>query len=39
MHYNMLGVITQEAQAVADAIRTATEAQPVIMRPGETLIV
>ena len=39
MHYNTFGVITQDAQAVADAIRAATKAQPVIMRPGETLIV
>jgi L-ascorbate metabolism protein UlaG (beta-lactamase superfamily) len=39
MHYNTFGVITQDAQAVADAIRAATQAQPVIMQPGETLIV
>jgi L-ascorbate metabolism protein UlaG (beta-lactamase superfamily) len=39
MHYNTFGVITQDAQAVADAMRAATQAQPVIMRPGETLIV
>jgi hypothetical protein len=32
-------VITQDAQAVADAIRAATKAQPMIMQPGETLIV
>jgi L-ascorbate metabolism protein UlaG (beta-lactamase superfamily) len=39
MHYNTFGVITQDAQAVADEIRTATKAQPVIMRPGETVVV
>jgi len=39
MHYNTFGVITQDAQAVADEIRAATVAQPVIMRPGETVVV
>ena len=39
MHYNTFGVITQDAQAVADEIRTATKAQPLIMRPGETVVV
>jgi L-ascorbate metabolism protein UlaG (beta-lactamase superfamily) len=39
MHYNTFGVITQDAQAVAASIRAATEAEPVIMRAGETLLV
>jgi len=39
MHYNTFGVITQDAQTVADEIRTATKAEPVIMRPGETVVV
>jgi L-ascorbate metabolism protein UlaG (beta-lactamase superfamily) len=39
MHYNTFGWIVQDAQAVADAIRATTKAQPVIMQPGETLIV
>jgi hypothetical protein len=39
MHYNTFGVITQDAQAVAAAIRAATKAQPVIMQAGETWIV
>jgi L-ascorbate metabolism protein UlaG (beta-lactamase superfamily) len=39
MHYNTFGVITQDAGAVADEIRAATKAQPVIMRPGETVVV
>jgi hypothetical protein len=39
MHYNTFGVITQDAKAVADEIRAATKAQPVIMRPGETVVV
>jgi L-ascorbate metabolism protein UlaG (beta-lactamase superfamily) len=37
MHYNTFGWIVQDAQAVADAIRAATEARPVILQPGETL--
>ncbi len=39
MHYNTFGVITQDATAVAEAIRTQTSAQPVIMMPGETMVV
>ncbi len=37
MHYNTFGVITQDAQAVADAIAAKTSAQPVLLQPGETL--
>ncbi len=39
MHYNTFGVITQDAQAVADAIAAKTAAQPVLLQPGETLVV
>jgi L-ascorbate metabolism protein UlaG (beta-lactamase superfamily) len=39
MHYNTFGVIAQDAQAVAAEIRAKANAQPVIMQPGETLIV
>ena len=39
MHYNTFGVITQDAQAVAAEIQAKAQAQPVIMRPGETLTV
>lgn len=37
MHYNTFGVIAQDAQAVADAIRAKTGAQPILLKPGETL--
>jgi len=37
MHYNTFGVIAQDAQAVADAIASQTQARPVILNPGETL--
>ncbi len=37
MHYNTFGVIAQDARAVADAITARTKAQPVILRPGETM--
>ena len=39
MHYNTFGVITQDAEAVADAIREHTTSQPVMLKPGETLTV
>jgi len=39
MHYNTFGVIAQDAQAVADQIKAKTTAQPVILKPGETLTV
>jgi L-ascorbate metabolism protein UlaG (beta-lactamase superfamily) len=39
MHYNTFGLITQDAQAVADAIRQQTSSQPVLLKPGETLTV
>jgi L-ascorbate metabolism protein UlaG (beta-lactamase superfamily) len=39
MHYNTFGVITQDAQAVAGAIRAETRAKPVIMQAGDMLIV
>lgn len=39
MHYNTFEVITQDAQAVADTISAQTTARPVIMQPGETLVV
>ena len=39
MHYNTFGVIAQDAQAVADEIKTKTQAEPVILKPGETLVV
>lgn len=38
MHYNTFGVIAQDAQAVAEAVRQHTQAIPVLMKPGETLI-
>jgi L-ascorbate metabolism protein UlaG (beta-lactamase superfamily) len=37
MHYNTFGVIAQDAQVVADAVRARTAARPVLLRPGETL--
>ncbi len=37
MHYNTFGLITQDAEAVARAIRQHTTSQPVLLRPGETL--
>lgn len=37
MHYNTFGVIAQDAQGVADAIINRTKAQPVILKPGETM--
>ncbi len=39
MHYNTFGVITQDAEAVADAVRRQTNSQPVLLKPGETLTV
>jgi L-ascorbate metabolism protein UlaG (beta-lactamase superfamily) len=39
MHYDTFESIVQDAQAVADAIRSATGARPVVMQPGETLVV
>ncbi len=36
MHYNTFGIIAQDAQAVAAEIKAKTQAQPVIMKPGET---
>jgi L-ascorbate metabolism protein UlaG (beta-lactamase superfamily) len=39
MHYNTFGVIAQDAQAVADEIKAKTKAEPVILKPGETLVV
>jgi L-ascorbate metabolism protein UlaG (beta-lactamase superfamily) len=39
MHYNTFGVIAQDAQAVADEIKAKTQAEPVILRPGEMLVV
>jgi L-ascorbate metabolism protein UlaG (beta-lactamase superfamily) len=37
MHYNTFGVITQDAGAVAEAIRQHTSSQPVLLQPGESL--
>lgn len=39
MHYNTFGVIAQDARAVADAITAKTTARPVLLQPGEPLIV
>ncbi len=39
MHYNTWGLITQDAEAVANAIRQQTKSQPVLLKPGETLTV
>jgi L-ascorbate metabolism protein UlaG (beta-lactamase superfamily) len=39
MHYNTFGLITQDAQAVADAVKKRTGAIPLLLKPGETLIV
>ena len=39
MHYNTFGVIAQDAQAVADEIKAKTKAEPVILKPGETLVI
>jgi L-ascorbate metabolism protein UlaG (beta-lactamase superfamily) len=39
MHYDTFESIVQDAQAVADAIRSATGVLPVVMQPGETLVV
>ncbi len=38
MHYNTFGVIAQDAEAVAEAVRLYTQAVPVLMKPGETLV-
>ncbi|MGE5602018.1 MAG: metal-dependent hydrolase [Nitrososphaerales archaeon] len=39
MHYNTWGLIAQDAEAVANAIRQQTKSQPVLLKPGETLTV
>jgi L-ascorbate metabolism protein UlaG (beta-lactamase superfamily) len=39
MHYNTWGLITQDAEAVANAIRQQTKSQPVLLKPGESLTV
>jgi L-ascorbate metabolism protein UlaG (beta-lactamase superfamily) len=39
MHYNTFGVIAQDAQAAVAEITVKTKAEPVILRPGQTLIV
>jgi L-ascorbate metabolism protein UlaG (beta-lactamase superfamily) len=39
MHYNTFEFIQQDVQAVAEAIRTGTDARPVVLQPGETLVV
>lgn len=39
MHYNTFGVISQDAEAVASAIRQQTTSKPVLLKPGETLTV
>ena len=38
MHYNTFGVIAQDAQAVAERSQAKTKAEPVILKPGETLV-
>ncbi len=38
MHYNTFGIIAQDAAAVAEAVRLHTQAVPVLMKPGETLV-
>jgi L-ascorbate metabolism protein UlaG (beta-lactamase superfamily) len=37
MHYNTFGLITQDAEAVANEIRRQTTSEPVLLKPGETL--
>jgi L-ascorbate metabolism protein UlaG (beta-lactamase superfamily) len=39
MHYNTFGVIAQDAESVAQAVRGHTKAEPVLMKPGKSLIV
>ncbi len=39
MHYDTFDVIAQDARAVAEVVRTQTNAQPVLMKPGETLAI
>jgi L-ascorbate metabolism protein UlaG (beta-lactamase superfamily) len=39
MHYNTFGLITQDAEAVAEAIRVKTKTRPVILQPGEAMVV
>lgn len=39
MHYNTFGLITQDAETVAAAVRAHTSANPVILQPGESLTV
>ena len=39
MHYNTFPVISQDAQAVADAITAHTKTRPVLLKPGETMTV
>jgi L-ascorbate metabolism protein UlaG (beta-lactamase superfamily) len=39
MHYDTFAVIAQDAVAVAKAISAQTSAQPVLMKPGETLTI
>lgn len=38
MHYNTFGIIAQDAEAAAEAVRLQTQAVPVLMKPGETLV-
>jgi L-ascorbate metabolism protein UlaG (beta-lactamase superfamily) len=39
MHYNTFPVISQDAQAVAQAITARTPAYPALLKPGETMTV
>ncbi|PKO21847.1 MAG: metal-dependent hydrolase [Chloroflexi bacterium HGW-Chloroflexi-1] len=39
MHYDTFPVIAQDAQAVAAEVKAKTKAEPVILKPGETLVV
>jgi L-ascorbate metabolism protein UlaG (beta-lactamase superfamily) len=38
MHYNTFSVIAQDAKAVAERVRNETSASPVLLSPGETML-
>lgn len=37
MHYNTFGVIEQDVNSVAEAVRAKTAAEPIVLQPGESL--
>jgi L-ascorbate metabolism protein UlaG (beta-lactamase superfamily) len=39
IHYNTFPLIAQDAQAWADRVRKETKAQPVVLKPGEWLVI